>query len=190
VPKAKQPHSIATRVPPPFYPPNPKARPKPLPVPQPAPSNAGKPLAATIDRLRSIATASTGAMVTEGPVNPDRILLAACADALAHCREAETLRAQRKEYFVRMCDGKLTDEDTRQEDGRLERIKATERAASGKLFGIRRLPAQTPAGIYSKALVVKSSKTGAADLARSLAEDLIANDVLRRLLWSGVGVTP
>jgi hypothetical protein len=41
----------------------------------------------------------------------------------------------------------------------------------------------TKAGIYAKALVVKSSSTGAAKLAKTLAQDLIACRELRESLW-------
>jgi hypothetical protein len=55
--------------------------------------------------------------------------------------------------------------------------------AAQKMYWITKKPAQTPAGIYAKALVVKSSMTGAAKLARSLAADLIACRELRESLW-------
>ena len=57
--------------------------------------------------------------------------------------------------------------------------------ARGKPYlpNITRLKAQTAAGIYAKAAVVKASKTGAACLARSLAEDLLACPGLREALW-------
>jgi hypothetical protein len=48
---------------------------------------------------------------------------------------------------------------------------------------IRKMKATTAAGIYAKAAVVRASKTGAADLAMSLAEDLLACPGLRAALW-------
>ena len=42
---------------------------------------------------------------------------------------------------------------------------------------------QIAAGIYAKAMVVRASKTGAAGLAMSLAEDLISCEELRKSLW-------
>ena len=48
---------------------------------------------------------------------------------------------------------------------------------------IRKIRAQTAAGIFAKALVVRSSRTAAPVLAMSLAEDLIANNALRASLW-------
>ena len=51
------------------------------------------------------------------------------------------------------------------------------------LSKIRKLHATTGGGIYAKALVVRSSVTGAAKLAMSLAEDLVACSELRATLW-------
>jgi hypothetical protein len=53
----------------------------------------------------------------------------------------------------------------------------------------KKLKATTAAGIYAKALIVRSSKSGARLLAMSLADDLIACPGLRESLWSaGEGV--
>jgi hypothetical protein len=46
-----------------------------------------------------------------------------------------------------------------------------------------KLRAMTPAGIFAKALAVRSSHTGAAVLAMSLADELIACPGLRQSLW-------
>jgi hypothetical protein len=141
----------------------------------------GDALAPTIDRLRDIVTISANAMITEGPVSPDRVLLDACAEALALFREAERLRDLRVTYD--RGTRPRTPQDRHLAANAFDRLTTAERTASGMLVGLRKHAARTAAGIYAKALVVKSSKTGAADLARSLAEDLIANDVLRRVLW-------
>jgi hypothetical protein len=57
------------------------------------------------------------------------------------------------------------------------------RQATPLLRAIAKIPALTPAGIYAKALIVKGSKGGAAGLAKTLAEDLIACRELRESLW-------
>jgi hypothetical protein len=49
--------------------------------------------------------------------------------------------------------------------------------------GLAKLRAITAAGIYAKALVVQASATGAAGLAKSMAEDFIANKELRASIW-------
>jgi hypothetical protein len=64
-------------------------------------------------------------------------------------------------------------------DERWERVHK----ARSLLYGIRKLRATTGAGIYAKALVVRSSVTGAAELAMSWAEDLVACSELRATLW-------
>jgi hypothetical protein len=51
------------------------------------------------------------------------------------------------------------------------------------LIRIRKMKATAAAGIFAKAAVVRASKTGAADLAMSLAEDLLAAPGLRAALW-------
>jgi hypothetical protein len=48
---------------------------------------------------------------------------------------------------------------------------------------IGKLRAITAAGIYAKALVVQAPVTGAAGLAKSMAEDFIANKELRASIW-------
>jgi hypothetical protein len=64
--------------------------------------------------------------------------------------------------------------------------READRTAAGKLHRVRNFRAVTPAGIYAKALVVRQSKTGANDLARSLAKDLVPNAPLRALLGPNV----
>jgi hypothetical protein len=126
---------------------------------------------AVIDRFREIATASADALVADGPVSPDHELLDVCAEALALFRDSAALDAQRQRQVMTP----WTDA-TRKRDWELcEQSHEANRAASGKLRRIRNLRAVTPAGIYAKALVVRQSKTGAVDLARSLAEDLVSN---------------
>jgi hypothetical protein len=59
--------------------------------PPPAPEDCS----AIIGRLREIANASADAMLTDGPVSPDRELLDTCAEALALFRAAADFYAQR-----------------------------------------------------------------------------------------------
>ena len=51
------------------------------------------------------------------------------------------------------------------------------------LFKAKKIKATTAAGIYAKALIVRSSKSGAPLLAMSLADDLIECPGLRASLW-------
>ena len=138
----------------------------------------------TIDRLREIATLSAQALITEGPVNPDRDLLDACADALARARRTEDLLRRAIEMGDAANGRPFTPEARRRYDDLYKEYDAVRIAAKPGLVAIGKMPARTPAGIYAKALVVKQSVTGAPHLAKSLAEDLVNNDVLRRLLWS------
>ncbi|NNM56312.1 hypothetical protein [Acidocella sp.] len=65
-----------------------------------------------------------------------------------------------------------------------ERLSAQDGKLRNILRRARKLPALTPAGLYAKALLVKRSKTGAALLAMSLAEDLVNLPEVRRLIWT------
>jgi hypothetical protein len=56
------------------------------------------------------------------------------------------------------------------------------KSAKPAMIRIRKMKATTAVGIYAKAAVVRASKTGAADLAMSLARDLDCPG-LRASLW-------
>lgn len=140
--------------------------------------------APAIARFREIADTSTYALLTEGPVHPDHKLLELCADALHYFKQSERALAARQftNWVVETDPAKR--EAGLEEDRRLL-AEHNAAAARGKPYlpNIRKLRAQTAAGIYAKAAVVKASRTGAADLARSLAEDLLAVPGLREVLW-------
>lgn len=144
--------------------------------PPPAPED----FSAIIGRFREIANAGADAMLTEGPVSPDRELLDTCAEALALFRAAADFYGQRPDGRA----GPLSEADRKRSYELYQQGREADRTASGKLRRIRGFRAETPAGIYAKALVVRQSKTGANDLARSLAEDLVSNTALRALLWA------
>jgi hypothetical protein len=143
-----------------------------------------------IDRFRAIATASVTAMVTEGPVSPDRVLLDACADALSLLRRADAATTKRQ-VIDRHHGHSLTPEQRERSDELFREAQLANRHASHQLAELRKIRALTAAGIYAKALCVRQSVTGASHLAMSLARDLTDNDALRRLLWANdAEVTP
>jgi hypothetical protein len=79
-----------------------------------------------------------------------------------------------------------TDTEQTAKDVAYDRERALTTAAVRLLRRAGKLRATTPAGVYAKALLVRSSLTGASTLARSLADDLIACDDLRQTLpWPG-----
>ncbi|HUB48362.1 MAG TPA: hypothetical protein VMB73_25580 [Acetobacteraceae bacterium] len=139
--------------------------------------------------FRDIAAQSGDALLTEGPVNPDHKLLDLCADALHHCTaETQLLEVQRELFGIRFSGAQTKAQqeaalraDAQAYADRLEHY----RCAKPSLVAIAKIKATTPAGIYAKAAVVRASKTGAAGLAMSLAEDLLACPGLRALLWPG-----
>ncbi|HEY5301351.1 MAG TPA: hypothetical protein VIJ55_11810 [Acetobacteraceae bacterium] len=133
-------------------------------------------------RLRAIADASGDRLLLgDGPPHPDARLLDICSTALHHLKEAEKAYAARHDFRG---DGPYTDK-IRAEDERLMTLyNDGVTRAKPPLVLIARIPAKTAAGIYAKALLVRLSKTGAAGLAMSLADDLVNNPGLREALWS------
>ena len=136
---------------------------------------------ATIARLRVIAAQAGDALLTEGPVTPDRVLLDTCADALHLFKHAQMLSEQRAGFFCRT--SRPTEAERAAHDAIFKQERELSRRAGGMLVGIKKMRAQTPAGIYAKAMVVRCSVSGAAHLAKSLAEDLLACEGLRATLW-------
>jgi hypothetical protein len=144
---------------------------------------------ATIARLRSLAAQAGDALLTEGPVTPDRVLLDTCADALHLFKHAQMLGEQRSGFFNRIT--RPTEAERATHDALFAQEREATRRAGGMLVGIKKIRAQTPAGIYAKAMVVRCSVSGAAHLAKSLAEDLLACEGLRATLWpSGRDTAP
>ena len=140
-----------------------------------------------MSRLRQIALTSADNALTEGPVNADRQMLDLCAGALQSLKHAEraytsrdsewhTAKTQAEKHAARLEDEALM----------AEYYEGT-RNAKPAMARIRKMKATTAAGIYANAAVVRASKTGAADLAMSLAEDLLAAPGLRAALWPAEG---
>jgi hypothetical protein len=148
------------RVPPPFFPPDTKPDPKPTPRGRNLP--LGDALGATIDRLRAIAVEAGHQMMTEGPVNPDHQLLEMCGDVLHMLKEAARIKtAARAEWDAAGMTPPREVRDRFREEH--DRGCAMEKRAKPMLYHIKKQRATTAAGIYAKALIVRSSVTGAAD---------------------------
>jgi len=136
--------------------------------------------------FRDIAAQSADAMLTEGPVNPDHRLLDLCAEALHHCTAEAQIGAKRRQFYGR--DYMTLTEAERHAALLADKVDLADwqehqRLAKPSLVTLAKLKAATPAGIYAKAAVVRASKTGAANLAMSLAEDLLDCPGLRAILW-------
>jgi hypothetical protein len=137
-----------------------------------------------MSRLRAIAATSADNALTEGPVNADRLLLDLCAQTLHALVHAE------RTYRSRDCSHLRSSMTTAERAAWYANDKALmdeywdgTRNAKPQLGRIRKMKATTAAGIYAKAAVVRASKTGAADLAMSLAQDLLDCPGLRSALW-------
>ncbi len=71
-----------------------------------------------------------------------------------------------------------------------DQFSGLHREAMAHVRAASKLRAATPAGIYAKALVIRSTLTGAAKLGLSLAEDLLDNPKLRSVLWEAEAEKP
>jgi hypothetical protein len=141
----------------------------------------GAELQPTIARLKEIAAQSGNALLGDGDVHPDHQLLDLCGDALYLLKQSEGIAARRcamHQVDVRWTDAVRT---------RYRELSDDERAMCKQavllLRRAKKIRASTAAGVYAKALIVRASSTGAAQLAMTLAEDLIACEGLRASLW-------
>ena len=149
----------------------------------------------TIDRLKAmVADAGDRLLLSDGPPHPDHCLLDACADALRIMREVKELRQQDRALFSfgggDFAQLPVAEQERRREQSKdnLQQIGVLDGALRSVLSIARKQPATTAAGVYAKALVCKTSQTGAAVLAMTLAEDLIATPAIRASIWpAGAG---
>lgn len=165
----------------------------------------GADMPAAIDRLRRIAAeARDHLLLGDGPPHPDAELLDACGEALHMLVQARNLHDQaravidaadrRRSAKSRVDNGMSWIEDRKALSARpawvedwsalSDKATAIGATAAHRLRRVSHIPATTPAGIYSKALCVRASRTGAVNLAMSLAEDLVSNPALRAALWT------
>jgi hypothetical protein len=133
-----------------------------------------------IGRLRAIAAESGDHLLLgDGAPHPDAKLLDLCAEIAQQRKVGEaTLRAQIDSHLSPWKSDERAELAALQEKCRLEH-----RTLGGLLRRAGSIPATTAAGIYAKALAVRASKSGAALLGVSLAEDLLDNPALRASLW-------
>lgn len=145
-----------------------------------------------IDRFREIAKASADHLVlADGEPSPDMDLLDECAEALHLIRRRDQrLKEWREEQERRSQQegwGFLSQAGLERRKAEIHRELDEENALTHRakvvMRRVRKMRATTGAGIYAKALLVRGSHTGAACLAMSLAEDLIALPSLRATLW-------
>jgi hypothetical protein len=140
-------------------------------------------LGPAVARLKEIAAQSGDALLTEGDVHPDHVLLDLCADALHYLKHAQRAWEERNTDEWLHLEGEQLDAAVARDRQCLAAWYEGNGVAKPRLARIAKLRARTPAGIYAKAMVVRASKTGAASLAMTLAEDLIACENLRASLW-------
>lgn len=137
----------------------------------------------TMAQLKRIAATSADNALTEGPVNPDRLLLDLCAETLHALVHAEKARRAGHEVFQRDLRHETAENLRSVWKSHYADAHSGTKSAKPAMGRIRKIKATTAAGIYAKAAVVRASKTGAADLAMSLAQDLLDCPGLRASLW-------
>ncbi len=141
---------------------------------------APRPVDREIARFREIVADTNDALLlAEGSAHPDAALLDLCAEALHLLSHAERAKAAGRAAFGSdEWRPRRTEWEALFDDSNRGVTKAMP-----LLSRIRKLHASTGAGIYSKAMVVRASISGAPHLAVSLAEDLIACKELRATLF-------
>jgi hypothetical protein len=140
-----------------------------------------------ITLFRQIAAQSGDAMLTEGPVNPDHQLLDLCAEALHHLTAAEQAYAARRIGEWSQLEGDAQKARLKRDAELLKEWYDRNDRGKPAMARIAKMKATTAAGIYAKAAVVRASKTGAAGLAMTLAQDLLDCPRLRAILWPREG---
>jgi hypothetical protein len=144
----------------------------------------GDGLGPVIARIAAIATQSYNSLLlADGPPNPDYELLDLCSEAMHALKQAERAYDAWPGY-----DRPRTDEDRARDHAFLAEARTQTTIAKRLMRRAGTMKATTAAGIYAKALLVRSSVSGAAVLAHSLADDFIACDGLRASLWPSMDV--
>ena len=149
-------------------------------MPHPSTNRApplGDALTPTINRLREIATATYDTLLlAEGPPQPDYELLDLCS---------KTLRAIKIANAANQARLAMSFHNTAQADlnAAFRRYQDLDREATRLLRRVGKTRATTAAGLYAKALVCRSTASGSAVLAHSLADDFLACEELRASLW-------
>jgi len=116
----------------------------------------------------------------DGPVHPpshdDRELLELSADALQLIKIERDIVNAFKDQLARNDPNRNAAQNG--QDHREARIRTCH-----LLRRIGKIPARTPAGLFAKAALVRASKSGAAVLASSMANDMIQTHALRSAIW-------
>jgi hypothetical protein len=107
------------------------------------------------------------------PVAPDHALLLLCD----HCVMAKRQHDQIEEAWRAMPF------DNAERARVYEEWRGAARVVKGLLLKARKFSATTPAGLFAKAAVVSRTGSGAALIAVSLADDILASPELRKVLW-------
>ena len=138
-------------------------------------------------RMKEIAaTSADSLLLANGPPTLDWMLLDLCGDAL-HFAKAEQ-RGRAIALAMPRAGRSMTDAEHQVFRDRLKEAHLHGHKLVQLLRRAKKMKATTPAGIYAKAQLVRSSKTGATALAMSLAADLVDCKALSDTLWPAEGM--
>lgn len=137
-----------------------------------------------IERLKAIAEeAGKRLLLADGPPHPDADLLDLCGDALYCRRLSQKAEAEYHTFPPPYGEPRPTGELLRRAKEAHDKWLRVSNEAVQLAKRASKIRAATPAGIYAKALLVRTARSAAAALAQSLAEDLVSNPTLRASLW-------
>ena len=145
-------------------------------------SNTKPDFTGMIAHLERIARMSADNLLTEGPVHVDHRLLELCADVGSRYKVAEAAYQRHRAGWKPAWEAGTEDAKAAMEKLTND-CRNANRAVSNILREAAKLRATTPAGIFAKAIAVRSSRSGAAKLGLSLAQDLLDCPGLRAALW-------
>ena len=115
--------------------------------------------------------------------HPDAELLDLAGQFIFANKGADRLREFWRDLNFRIGTGLAVADGAARHTEAMQAWDSQRRAASHIARRAAALPATTPAGLIAKAQICRASATGCAKLAKSLANDLLGNPDLRRIVF-------
>lgn len=115
--------------------------------------------------------------------HPDAELLDLAGEFIAASNRANVLMDAWRDLGLRVAAGEAVPPSIERGAEASQAWVSQRRQASHIARRAAALPANTPAGLIAKAQICRASTTGCAKLAKSLANDLLGNPALRRIVF-------
>lgn len=142
-----------------------------------------------VDRFKQIAAeAGDHQLLGDGPPHPDAELLDLCGEALHFRRISAEAEAEWHAFPGAYSEPRPSAQAIQRAQAAYDEWQEAKNRAVNLAKRASKFRATTAAGIYAKALLVRTAVSVAAVLATSLAEDLVSNPALRASLWAADGV--